>query len=63
MAATESVPYDYQAGADEDARALVRVFSCYIVSAMAWLLFATAVGLLDPRALANEPPMMACRIG
>jgi cytochrome c oxidase cbb3-type subunit 1 len=46
MSGTQAPPYDYQAGADEDGRALVRVFSAYIVSATAWLLFATAVGLI-----------------
>lgn len=46
MSGTQAPPYDYQVGADEDGRALVRVFSAYIVSATAWLLFATAVGLI-----------------
>jgi cytochrome c oxidase cbb3-type subunit 1 len=46
MSGTQAPAYDYQSGVDEDARALVRVFSAYIVSATAWLVFATAVGLI-----------------
>ena len=36
-----------RAGSGPDDRALARVFTAYIVSATIWLVFATAVGLLD----------------